>query len=117
MKAKNYKSRKEQVMLTKFRTYDLSVQFHHQIKTLKVAPYLKDQLLRASSSIALNLAEGSAKPTFRDRIKFYHIALASFRECEAILHLSDCSTLELHALADRLGGSLYKLCHQSAPVS
>jgi four helix bundle protein len=102
-------------MLTKFRTYNLAIEFHFQVKSLRVPPYLKDQLLRASSSIALNLAEGSAKPTFRDRIKFYNIALGSFRECQAIMHLSDCSTLELHALADRLGGSLYKLCHQSAP--
>jgi four helix bundle protein len=104
-------------MLYKFRTYQLSIQFHSQVKSLRVPPYLKDQLLRASSSIALNLAEGSAKPTFRDRIKFYYIALGSFRECESILHLSDCSTLELHALADRLGGALYKLCHQAVPHS
>jgi four helix bundle protein len=103
-------------MLSNFRTYQLSVQFHSQVKSLRVPPYLKDQLLRASSSVALNLAEGSAKPTFRDRIKFYNIALASLRECQAALDLSDCSTLELHALADRLGGALCKLCHQQAPL-
>jgi len=103
-------------MLSNFRTYQLAVQFHSSVKTLRVPPYLKDQLLRASSSVALNLAEGSSKPTFRDRIKFYHIALASFRECQAAIDIADCSTLELHALADRLGGSLYKLCNQRAPV-
>jgi four helix bundle protein len=93
-------------MLKNFRTYDLSVEFYHQCKKLKLQKHLYFQLIRAASSVTLNLAEGSAKPTFRDRIRFYNIAFASFRECQAIMHLSDCSTLELHALADRLGSSL-----------
>ena len=36
---------------------------------------LKDQFKRAASSIVLNLAEGSAKPTAKDRKKFYYISL------------------------------------------
>lgn len=47
--------------LQKFRCYQLSVQFHLACKGLKLPGYLKDQLLRASSSVALNIAEGSAK--------------------------------------------------------
>jgi four helix bundle protein len=70
-------------MLSQFRTYKIAVEFHHSVRSVALPFYLKDQMLRASSSIALNLGEGSSKPTRRDQLKFYHIALASLRECQA----------------------------------
>ena len=75
-------------MLTQFRTYQLAVQFHHQCQTVKMPGYLKSQLLRASSSVALNLAEGSGKPTTRDQLRFYSIAMGSLRESQAALDLA-----------------------------
>ena len=58
-----------------------------------------------------NLAEGSSKPTRRDQVKFFHIALASLRECQAGLDLAPQSYPALEQSADLLGAHLYRLCH------
>jgi four helix bundle protein len=60
-----------------FRTYQISLNFYQSCRLLKLPRHLKDQLDRASSSVALNLAEGSAKPTRRDQMKFFFIAFGS----------------------------------------
>jgi four helix bundle protein len=44
-------------------------------------PALRDQIERASSSIALTLAEGCARRTRRDRHHFFSIAQGSAMEC------------------------------------
>jgi four helix bundle protein len=49
--------------MKKFRTLELAIQFHDQMSRLKIQGHLRDQLDRACSSIALNLAEGNARPT------------------------------------------------------
>jgi four helix bundle protein len=46
---------------------------------------LSNQLRRASTSISLNIAEGSGKPTRPDKAKFYGIARGSSMECGAVL--------------------------------
>jgi four helix bundle protein len=99
-------------MLSQFRTYNLAVQFHHACSSVKMPGYLKTQLLRSSSSIALNLAEGSGKPTARDQSRFYFIALGSLRESQAALDLAPIRHTTLITLADQLGASLYRLCHR-----
>jgi four helix bundle protein len=48
---------------------------------------LKDQLRRAASSIALNIAEGAGKFHKNDKKNFYLIARGSTNECVAILRL------------------------------
>jgi len=96
-------------MLKNFRTYQLAVKYYRSCITLKLPRHLKDQLSRSSSSIAINLAEGSGKNTFKDRRKYYHIAMGSFRESQAILELSGIKQTELFKLEDHLGASLYKL--------
>lgn len=68
-------------MLKHFRTYQLSLQFYQACAQLRIPRHLKDQLLRAASSISLNLAEGSAKPTKKDQMKFFFISFGSLREC------------------------------------
>ena len=95
--------------LKKFRTYQLSVDFYHHARTAKVPQFLKDQLNRASSSICLNLSEGSAKATPRDRHRYYRSALGSQRECISILDLSIERDENLYKLCDELGGHIYKL--------
>jgi len=100
-------------MLTQFRTYNLAVQFHHACRAAKMPGYLRTQLLRASSSIALNLAEGSGKPSARDQLRFYSIAMGSLRECQAALDLAPVRHPSLVNMADHLGASLYRLCNRS----
>jgi len=45
----------------------------------------RSQLERASTSIPLNIAEGNAKSSKRDRARFWQMALGSTFECAAIL--------------------------------
>ena len=84
--------------LKKFRAYQLSVRFYRLCLAIRCSKHLKDQLDRASSSISLNLSEGSAKSSTRDRLKFYFIAFGSLRECQTILELvgesESCKSLE-----------------------
>jgi len=96
--------------MKKFFTHELAVEFYQISKGLRMPAHLKSQYLRACSSIALNLAEGSAKPTVADRKKFYFIALGSLRECQTILRLHGQTEVDLYRKADYLGACLYKLC-------
>ena len=97
-------------MLKNFRTHDLAVEFYKECKKVALPAYAKDQLRRAAFSVALNLAEGAAKPTLKDRLRFYSISLASLREVQSVIQLEGLSQLE--PKADHLGASIYKLVHQ-----
>ena len=97
-------------MIQNFRSYDLAVRFHRSCKTVQGPIYLKNQLQRASSSIVLNLAEGSAKPTLKDKRRYYFLALGSLRECQAALDIASRYDPELLIQADLLGAHLYLLC-------
>ncbi len=96
-----------------FRTLQLAVAFYHSVVGLKLPHHLKDQLLRASSSVALNLAEGRGKPTTRDQLKYFHIAMGSLRESQAVLLLTTDVEPSLKSQADRLGASLFLLIRNS----
>ena len=97
--------------MQKFKTYQLALKFYRNSQRLHLCSPHKDQFKRAASSIVLNLAEGSAKPTAKDRRKFYYISLGSLREVQAILDM--ISHVELAQQADRLGAYLYKLCQNT----
>ena len=97
-------------MKSSFRTYDFAVLFARDCRKLCVPPDLQDQLNRASASIALNLKEGSARHTQKDRHRFYRTAFGSFRECEAIFDILDLKEVPVRKLAQKLGGSLNCLC-------
>lgn len=92
-----------------FRTLDLAQEYYQITKKLKLSPHLKDQFLRATSSIALNLSEGNAKTSIKEKLRFYEIAHGSFRESVTILDLEGITTEEIRKTADHLGASLYKL--------
>ena len=49
--------------------------------------HARDQLLRASQSIALNIAEGCGKLSPPDRGRYFQIASGSARECSAVLDI------------------------------
>ena len=76
----------------KLDVYRVSVQYaawaYQAAKPLKgVDRHARDQLLRASQSIPLNIAEGNGKGTSADRRRFFEIARGSALECGAI---QDC---------------------------
>jgi four helix bundle protein len=50
--------------------------------------FLLDQLKRASLSIPLNIAEGNAKFSKKEKAKFFLIARASANECSAIFDVA-----------------------------
>jgi four helix bundle protein len=49
---------------------------------------LADQLKRASTSIALNIAEGAGEYSRADKARFYRMAKRSATECAAILDIA-----------------------------
>ena len=53
--------------------------------------HARDQLLRASQSIPLNIAEGNGKATEGDRRHFFEIARGSALECAAIQDVLEIS--------------------------
>ena len=95
--------------MKKFRTIDLSEKFYHQTENLKLSGNLRDQLTRASSSIALNLAEGNTKPSVKEKKRYYQTAYASLKECQSILRLAKIENENVNEQADFLGACLYKL--------
>ncbi|MEK6579091.1 MAG: four helix bundle protein [Bdellovibrionota bacterium] len=101
-------------MLKNFDAYQLAKQFYQECKPLRVPRFLQDQLLRASSSVVLNLAEGSGKRTFEDQRRFYSIAFGSLRECRAILEMEQIEDPGINQLADQLSAILYVLSRKTS---
>ena len=56
---------------------------YHLCEGLRGYRNAKDQLLRASQSIPLNIAEGNGKATEGDRRRYFEIARGSALECAA----------------------------------
>jgi four helix bundle protein len=92
-----------------FRTLDLSIEFYGKAEEQKIAGNLRDQLLRAASSISLNLSEGNAKRTVPEKKRYYQMAYASSQECRTVLKLAKVQDGELHDMANKLGAWIYNL--------
>jgi len=92
-----------------FRTYQYAKVLYKKSKTVKLKYYIKDQLLRASSSVCLNLVEGSARNGTKDRLRFFNIAFASLREVQSIIDIENIEQLERDA--DVVAAHIYKLVH------
>lgn len=95
------------------RSYCLSIT-ETVLPILDNEPVLKNQLRRASTSVVLNIAEGSSRFSKADRKHFYIIARGSVFECVAItdllLHekkLDQSAYLSLHSTADQLSRLLF----------
>jgi four helix bundle protein len=69
-------------------------------------PY-KNQFERAMLSIPLNLSEGSAKRSAKERRRFYETALGSIRECQTIVEILAIESLRQKL--DRLAASCFVL--------
>ncbi|KAF0244289.1 MAG: Ribosomal protein [Planctomycetota bacterium] len=50
--------------------------------------FLLDQLLRASTSVVLNIAEGAGEHSPREKARFYRMSLRSATECSAIFDVA-----------------------------
>jgi four helix bundle protein len=96
-------------MLKNFRSYELAVTVYRFAITLKLPCYLKDQLVRAASSVVLNIAEGAGRTTSKEQARFFDIAYASAREVQAVLDLHEDAPEALIQAADCLGAHLYRL--------
>ena len=90
-----------------------SKQLIHSIKPDKT---VKDQLTRASFSIALNIAEGSGRFSKPDRRNFFIVSRGSVFECAAILDiLHDAGSIDKDIFdsflkrADELSRILYTM--------
>ena len=92
-----------------FRTYNLAKEVYLKVKHIDLPSHEKDQLSRASLSIALNLAEGYGRMTSKDKKRFFSIAFASLRECQAIMELSEIKEQELNLQFNQLGAMIYQL--------
>ena len=73
----------------KLKVYQVSLKLLSAVfKTIEKMPpgfaFMRDQLKRASLSIPLNIAEGNAKFSLKERARFFKIARASANECATI---------------------------------
>ncbi len=73
----------------KLKVYQRAIEFvawtQPLIESLPSKVSVKDQLERASTSIPLNIAEGNARSSQKDRARYWQIALGSSVECAACL--------------------------------
>lgn len=102
--------------MKEFRTLDLAVEFYKKTEELKLSGNLRDQLSRAASSIPLNLGEGNAKRTAKEKKRYYHTAYASCQECKIILKLACLEENPIYNEADKLGAYLFNLLKSEIPV-
>ena len=89
---------------------------YHFCEELKGHRNARDQLLRASQAIPLNIAEGNGKATDGDRRRYFEIARGSALECGAIQDVLEvCGALSAKenkyrkVILDRIVAMLTKL--------
>jgi four helix bundle protein len=99
-----------------FRSLDLSVEFYELSEKSDLRGNLRDQLMRAASSISLNLSEGNAKRTPKEKKRFYQMAYASTQECKTILKLAKVSDPAIIDTVDKLGAWIYNLLKAEIPT-
>jgi four helix bundle protein len=117
----------------KLDVYQLAIQyvawvFQRAEKLTGAHRHARDQWLRASQSIPLNIAEGNGKSTSADRRRFFEIARGSALECAAVQDvLFACNALEqeehesrkhdidrISVMLSRLGGRGFSLEEEQA---
>ena len=94
-----------------FIALELASKLYQECEKLKLKNPIRDQLLRASLSIALNLGEGSGRSSRKDKKRFYVIALGSTREVQVIIKIINNQALMKDY--DRLGALVYGLIQKT----
>jgi four helix bundle protein len=92
-----------------FRTLDLAMEFYSKVEELKISGILRDQLFRAASSISLNLSEGNAKRSVKEKKRFYQTAYASAQEFKVILKLAKVEDGAVINMIDKLSAWTFNL--------
>ena len=92
-----------------FRTYDLAISFYRATEHIELPGHLRSQLLRAASSVVLNLGEGYGKFSKPDQRRFYQIAFGSIRECQAIFDIVATAPTAARLMLDHLAASAFRL--------
>lgn len=95
---------------TGFIALDLASELYQKCETLKLRNPIRDQLLRASLSIALNITEGSGRISLKEKKRFYSIAMGSLREVQCIVRILNHE--ELRRSYNHLGALLYGLLNK-----
>lgn len=98
-----------QIFDTNFRTLHFADLLFCQVEKLELKYFLKDQLLRAASSVVLNLSEGNARSTKKDRKRLYNYAYSSAKEVQSILKLAKITDPELIKLCHTVCACSYRL--------
>jgi four helix bundle protein len=93
--------------MKKLRCLNEATELYQMTKRAKLPAFMRDQLLRASSSVVLNLSEGNARRTLKDKRRFFNIAYASVREVQTIARLENLK--EIYQKADQIGAMTYAL--------
>ena len=83
------------------------LQLYLECEKLKLKNPVRDQLLRASLSIALNITECSGRQSRKDQKRFYSIAMGSLRETQTLIKI--VQNKNLAKKYDRLGALVYGL--------
>ena len=73
--------------LGRFRAYNEALALAHMVRRLAITGSLRDQLLRATESVVLNLAEGACDATRAQKTRYFGIARASLWESGAAIDL------------------------------
>ncbi len=85
------------------------IEFTNEIFDLDIKINVVEQLDRASTSIPLNIAEGTGKYTGKDKCRYYDIARGSALECAACLDLLVQRKKISDALAEKGKSILYEI--------
>ena len=94
-------------MTTKLRVLESAMIQYKEIKALSFKGEFRSQIERAALSVVLNLSEGNAKFTRKDKRKFFNISYASNKEVQTLLQLADKN--ELYKKCDSISAQLYRL--------
>lgn len=102
-------------MAYEFRVLKAALRFHDLVCELRLPRRrLKDQLVRAAESVALQLAEGDRRSSQQDRLCFFNRAFTSVKEAQMALLMARVKDPQVLDLADYLGASVYRLTRWQA---
>ena len=94
--------------MEKFRTYQMALELAKDSRGIRLKGPYQNQFQRAVLSIALNLSEGSAKSSAKERRRFYETALGSAREVQTIVEILGIKSIS--GKCDQLAAHCYRLC-------